>query len=196
MIEYSGMEFLTCENVYEPAEDTFLLADNLKIEVSDSVLEIGTGTGIIAIKASIIADKVVAVDINQYAVDCAQKNAELNGMHLDVRQGDLFEPVEHEKFDLILFNTPYLPTETEELIGDELEAAWNGGREGRNVIDRFLDQTQEHLKPNSTVQLVQSSLSNIDKTLQRLNTMGFVASVTASEKFFFEEVVVISAYSH
>lgn len=196
MIEYCGMGFLTCENVYEPAEDTFLLANNLMIEESDYVLEIGTGTGLIAIKASKMADKVIAVDINPYAVECAQKNAEINGVSLDVRHGDLFEPVEHEKFDLIVFNTPYLPTEAEELVDEELEAAWNGGREGRDVIDRFIDQLSEHLKPNSTVQLVQSSLSDIDLTLQKLKKMGFEASVTASVRFFFEEVAVITASSH
>ncbi len=72
------MEFQTCENVYEPAEDTFLLADNLMVKKSDKVLEIGTGTGIIAIIASKKAKNVVAVDINKYAVECAQKNSEIN----------------------------------------------------------------------------------------------------------------------
>ena len=57
MIKYQGMEFQTCNNVYEPAEDTFLLGDNLMVRKSDSVLEIGTGTGIIAILASKKAQK-------------------------------------------------------------------------------------------------------------------------------------------
>ena len=78
MLNYQGMEFLICENVYEPAEDTFLFADNLLVKKSDNVLEIGTGTGIIAIIASKKLKKVVAVDINRYAVECARKNAEIN----------------------------------------------------------------------------------------------------------------------
>ena len=57
MINYQGMQFQTCENVYEPAEDTFLLAENLKVKKTDKLLEIGTGTGIIAILASKITDR-------------------------------------------------------------------------------------------------------------------------------------------
>ena len=75
MIKYQGMEFQTSNNVYEPAEDTFLLGDNLMVRKSDSVLEIGTGTGIIAILASKKAQSVTAIDINKYAVECASNNA-------------------------------------------------------------------------------------------------------------------------
>lgn len=193
MLNYQGMEFLTCEHVYEPAEDTFLLADNLMVKKSDKVLEIGTGTGIIAIIASKNAKSVVAVDINRYAVECAQKNSEINLTSVDIRFGDLFDPVDDEKFDLILFNTPYLPTEYEELIEDELEAAWNGGRDGRLVINRFIEDLLDHINTGGCVQLVQSSLSNIEETTGRLMELGFEVSITASERFFFEEVVVITA---
>ncbi len=193
MLNYQGMEFLICENVYEPAEDTFLFADNLLVKKSDNVLEIGTGTGIIAIIASKKAKKVVAVDINRYAVECARKNAEINRACVDIRWGDLFDPVDDEKFDLILFNTPYLPIEDDELVDDELEAAWNGGKDGRFVINRFIEGLVEHLNPNGCVQLVQSSLSNVEETTGRLMELGFEVSVTDSERFFFEEVVVLTA---
>jgi release factor glutamine methyltransferase len=192
MIRYMGMEFETCKQVYEPAEDTFLLAENLSIKKSDRILEIGTGTGIIAIIASKKAKNVVAVDINVHAVQCAQKNAEINQAIVDVRLGDLFGPVEDEKFDLILFNTPYLPTHNEEMVEDDLEAAWDGGKNGRRVIDRFIKELPEHLTAEGRVQLVQSSLSDVEQTIGKLMEMGFKASITASERFFFEEVVVIT----
>jgi release factor glutamine methyltransferase len=192
MIKYMGMEFQTCEKVYEPAEDTFLLAENLLAYDSDNVLEIGTGIGIIAIIISKITKNVVAVDINRFAVECAQKNAEINHVHVDLRLGDLFDPVENEKFDLVLFNTPYLPTVEDEIVEDELEAAWDGGKDGRSVINRFIIDLPLHLNPNGRVQLVQSSLSNIEETVGMLMEMGFKVSITASERFFFEEVVVIT----
>lgn len=192
MIKYRGMEFQTCEKVYQPAEDTFLLAENIMVNDSDRVLEIGTGTGIIAIMVSKLVKSIVAVDINRFSVECAQKNAEINHAQVDVKLGDLFDPVDHDKFDLILFNTPYLPTGEDEIVDDELEAAWDGGEDGRSVINRFIEDLPLHLNPKGRVQLVQSSLSNIEETLGMLMEMGFKVSVTASERFFFEEVVVIT----
>ncbi|MDD3984801.1 MAG: class I SAM-dependent methyltransferase [Methanobacterium sp.] len=191
-MKYKGIEFQTCDNVYEPAEDTFLLGDNLIVHQSDSVLEIGTGTGIIAILASKNACKVTAVDINKYAVECAIINNKNNAANIDIRLGDLFEPVKNEKFDLILFNTPYLPTSKEEFVDDELEAAWNGGEDGRYVINRFIKGLPLHLNPYGRVQLVQSSLSNVEETVKMLNILGFEVSISAREKFFFEEIVVIT----
>jgi release factor glutamine methyltransferase len=193
MIKYQGMEFQTCEKVYEPAEDTFLLAENLKIKKTDRVLEIGTGTGIIAIITSKITENVIAVDINKYAIECARKNSHINQSNIDLRLGDLFDPVKGKKFDIILFNTPYLPTNEEERIDDELEAAWDGGPDGRAVINRFIGEVSDYLSPCGRVQLVQSSLSNVEETIGRLMEKGFSVSITASERFFFEEVVVLTA---
>ena len=87
--------------------------------------------------ASKKAQSVTAIDINKYAVECASNNAEINNANVDIRLGDLFEPVIDEKFDLILFNTPYLPTSEEEFVDDELEAAWNGGEDGRVCYKSF-----------------------------------------------------------
>jgi release factor glutamine methyltransferase len=193
MIKYQGMEFQTCEKVYEPAEDTFLLAENLKVKKTDRVLEIGTGTGIIAILTSKIAENVIAVDINKYAVECTLKNSKLNQSDIDIRLGDLFDSTEGEKFDLILFNTPYLPTDEDERIDDELEAAWDGGPDGRLVINRFIEDLPAHLNPKGRVQLVQSSLADNEETIGRLIEKGFEVSITASERYFFEEVVVLTA---
>ncbi|GAB6055386.1 methyltransferase [Methanobacterium movens] len=194
MMKYKGLKIESCDRVYTPSEDTLLLADNLKSEKNDYVLEIGTGTGFIALTASLIAKKVVATDINPHAVKCAWKNLKINNIsNMEVRQGDLFKPVEGEKFDLIIFNTPYLPSSEDEIIEDDLDAAWNGGIDGRKVIDVFLDDLKDYLCKKGRVQLVQSSLSDNKKTLKKLEKMGFNAEITAMERFFFEEIVVISA---
>lgn len=193
MLDYKGIPYQTHPEVYEPAEDTFLFAENLQVERRDHILEIGTGTGLIAIIVSRQCRTVTATDVNPQAIDCAVKNIITNkAYNVKLKQGDLFEPVQNEKFDLILFNTPYLPTSEEEMVDDELDAAWDGGEDGRKVIDQFLEGLKDHLKPSGRVQLVQSSLSNVEHTLKKLDEMGFDASVTAREKFFFEEVVVIT----
>lgn len=193
MLEYNGIHYQTHPEVYEPAEDTFLFAENLQVERRDRVLEIGTGTGILAIIASKKCRTVTATDVNPHAIDCTLKNIITNkSFNVELRKGDLFEPVQEEKFDLILFNTPYLPTGEDEKVDDELDAAWDGGADGREVIDRFLEGLKDHLNPGGRVQMVQSSLSDIDKTLEKLDEIGLEASVTAREKCFFEEVVVIT----
>jgi release factor glutamine methyltransferase len=195
MPNYEDIIFETCQQVYAPAEDTFLLADSLLVKEGDDVLEIGTGTGLVALFASKKASKVVATDINPYALECARANTLLNGVkNMEIRKGDLFQPVLGEKFDLILFNTPYLPTAEDEIIGDELDAAWDGGEDGRQVIDLFLNEVKNHLKDTGIVQLVQSSLSDNKKTCQKLENQGFRVEITARERFFFEEIVVISGF--
>jgi len=194
MQEYKDIKYQTHSQVYVPAEDTYLLACNIEVNRLCDVLEIGTGTGIIAIIAAKKANKVTATDINPHAIDCAVKNLITNKTYnVELRKGDLFEPVEGGKFDLILFNTPYLPSNEEEQIDDELDAAWNGGLNGRDVIDRFIDDVKDYLKPDGKVQLVQSSLSDNERTLTKLQELGFEASVTARKKVFFEEIVVITA---
>lgn len=193
MFEYNGLIIYTHPEVYEPAEDTFLFAENLDIQRRDEVLEIGTGTGLIAVYAAQRTKRVVATDINEQAVKCALKNTVTNKTYnIELRQGHLFEPVEEEKFDLILFNTPYLPTEEDEKLDSELNAAFDGGLEGREIIDQFIEQVKDYLNEEGRVQLVQSSLSNNEKTLSKLKELGFEAEITASEKCFFEEIVVIT----
>mgnify|MGYP001209509819 CR=1 FL=1 len=194
MIKYKNLKIQTCKNVYAPAEDTFLLADNLKVKEGDEVLEIGTGTGIIAIIAAKKAN-VTATDINHYAIKCAEKNAKINNLKIRILHGDLFEPVKGEKFDLILFNAPYLPSSDEDLTSEIIDKAWDGGKTGRTIIDRFLKKVKTHLKKGGRIQIVQSSLSNIKKTMKKLEEMGFDVEITASEKFFFEDIVVITAKS-
>ncbi|BDZ67144.1 HemK2/MTQ2 family protein methyltransferase [Methanobacterium ferruginis] len=196
MLDYKGIPYQTHPEVYEPAEDTFLFAENLQVERRDHILEIGTGTGLIAIIVSRQCRTVTATDVNPQAIDCAVKNIITNkAYNVKLKQGDLFEPVQDEKFDLILFNTPYLPTSEEEMVDDELDAAWDGGEDGRKVIDQFLEGVKDHLNPGGRVQLVQSSLSDIDKTIAKLKEIGLEASVTAREKCFFEEIVVITGIS-
>ncbi len=178
-----------------PAEDSYMLADNLKIKPGDSVLEIGTGTGIVAMYASKITDKITVTDINFDAVQLAEENFKANNIeNIEILFGNLFEPVKDRKFDVILFNTPYLPTDNDDVIEDNLNYAFDGGLNGRKVIDLFLDEVKNHLNPKGIVQLIQSSLSDNEKTLDRLDEMGFIAEIAESEHFFFEDVVLINGY--
>ncbi len=81
-VHFGKYVFNVWENVYEPAEDSFLFAENLAVEKGAQVLDIGTGCGLLGILAAEKADNVVAVDLNPYAVCCARENAALNNLQL------------------------------------------------------------------------------------------------------------------
>jgi release factor glutamine methyltransferase len=188
-------EIETDDLVYIPSDDTFLLAESLEIKEGQSVLEIGTGSGLVSMYASLLTDDVTATDINYNALELAEKNFKLNNINtIKLEFGDLFEPVKDRKFDVILFNTPYLPTDSDDIINDDLNYAFDGGLDGRKVIDRFINQVSNHLNDKGIVQIIQSSLSDNDRTLDMFDRNGFVAEIAESEKFFFEEIVLINAY--
>ena len=185
----------TDDNVYIPAEDSYLLADNLQIEKGQSVLEIGTGSGIVAMYASRLTDRITVTDINFDACRLAEENFRQNGIEgIEILFGNMFEPVENRKFDVILFNTPYLPTEDGEVLEDTINYAFDGGLNGRKVIDIFLNEVGNHLNDGGIVQMIQSSLSGNDETLEMLDERGFIAEIAASEHFFFEDITLINAY--
>jgi len=193
---FADYVFDVLEDVYEPAEDSFLFAENLVLKQGDYVLDMGTGCGILTVIVAAKAAKVVGVDINPQAVRCAKQNARLNHFSNKMLfvQGDLFAPLRiEEKFDLILFNAPYLPMENED--GDSWSVrAWGGGETGRQVIDRFISEFPKHLRQNGRVLLMQSTLSGVDKTVKAFVRQGLLAEIIAKcDVPFFETIVLLEA---
>jgi release factor glutamine methyltransferase len=185
----------TDDNVYIPAEDSYLLAENLEIKENQSVLEIGTGSGIVAMYASRFSDNITVTDINFDACELARRNFEANNIeNIEILFGNLFEVVENRKFDVILFNTPYLPTEDDEVLENNINYAFDGGLNGRKIIDLFLNEVKNHLNDGGIVQMIQSSLSDNEETLKKFDELGFIAEIKASEHFFFEDITLINAY--
>ena len=194
-VHFKDHVFMVDEHVYEPAEDTFLLAEKMTVTEDDTVLDMGTGCGILAVLAAEKAKRVLAVDINPYAIECAIKNAEMNGarQRIGFRNGDLFQPIKpDESFSLILFNSPYLPSEPDE-ERSWIGKAWAGGPNGRKVIDRFVMDAPNFLAAGGKIQLVQSSLSNVDRTLKMFSERKLRAMVVAQVKVAFESIVLVEA---
>ena len=192
-MELFGVEVEACEGVYKPCDDTFMLAEVVQGEVrpGERMLEVGTGTGIIALLGAKLGAEVVATDVSEAAVRCARLNARRNGLKLRVLRCDLMGCV-RGRFSLIVFNPPYLPAEEGE-VRDEVSIAWHGGRDGREVIERFIPLCGEYLERGGRVLMVQSSLSMPERTMKMFLSLGFEVSVVAERSFPFERLQVVRA---
>lgn len=180
------------EGVYEPREDSLLLARVLTDQDLDgkTVLDVGTGSGIQAYIAAKHGADVTAIDVNPAALATAEQNLSSHGLDATFLSSDLFAAVS-QRFNVIVFNPPYVPGGEE--LGTDEEQSWAGGEQGRDEIDRFLASFDEHLVPGGTVFLLQSSLNDIDTTLAAFRDTRCDAEVTASEKIPWERLVVIRA---
>ena len=172
--------------VYEPAEDTFLLLRAALEEVrpADSVLEMGCGRGLISRELTSKARRVLATDINPHALRMARK------MGIETVRADLFWGIK-ARFDLILFNPPYLPTGPQDRREGWLNLAFDGGVSGRETINPFLEDLRDHLAPGGRAFLLVSTLSGLSEIEEKAKNEGLEAMVVAREKHFFEELVVL-----
>ena len=195
-VYFGNYTFFVDENVYDPAEDSFFFAENLAVEAGAQVLEIGTGCGLLSVVAARKAGTVVASDVNPHAVRCAMANAILNKVRgkISFLQGDLFNPLsETSKFDLIIFNSPYLPVDESE-ANSWLSRAWAGGPTGRKTIDRFILEAPKYLKQSGRILLMQSTLTGVDETIERFSERCLHARVVSERALpFFETIVLIEA---
>jgi release factor glutamine methyltransferase len=193
---FGKYKFDIIENVFEPSEDTFLFAENLDIKENDAVLDMGAGCGILGILATQKAQSVISVDINPHAVRCAKENANINHARgkMAFMQADLLSAFnEATKFDLILFNAPYLPSDPGESV-TWIELAWAGGASGREIVDRFIPQAALHLKPLGRILMLQSTLTNVELTIRKFEECRLKACVKAQQKLpFFETITLIEA---
>src|SRR3989344_5917150 len=138
--------------IYQPAEDSYLMQKYVRQYAEGRVLDMGTGSGIQAKEAakSPIVREVIAVDINKIAIEKLKSE---NIRKIKAIHSDLFENIEG-KFNLIIFNPPYLPQD--EGIADE---AIYGGRKGWEISERFFEQATKHLINNGKILFLFSSLT-------------------------------------
>jgi release factor glutamine methyltransferase len=158
-------------------------------------LEIGTGCGLIALACAYRGFNVVCTDIDPFAVQLTCRNIEQNRRFLkgsvEVRQGDLFSVLhKDERFQLVIFNPPYLPTSKKEKINGWLDIATNGGRDGLTVTRRFVHGLKHHLLDNGRAYFIFSSLSDRLKLEEYLKHEGFSFEICRQRKFEGEDLDV------
>jgi release factor glutamine methyltransferase len=179
-------------NVYEPAEDTMLLAKNLDVRINDRVLEIGVGSGYISLIASQKAESVLGIDINPYAARLAKINAKHNNVtNVQFIASDLFTAI-RGKFNLIIMNPPYLPQLADDKNGP-IDYSWNGGKDGRHLTERFIKDVKDYLSNDGRIQIIQSTLSGHDQTINALRKKGFKVEIQDEQNFFFEKIYLLIA---
>ncbi|MBW6470701.1 MAG: methyltransferase [Methanosarcinaceae archaeon] len=188
-ISYKGACVKLAYEVYDPAEDSYLLADAAisHARTGMRVLEIGTGTGFVSsVLLANVKVELTATDINPHAVKCAKSNG------IEVIWTDMFDGLKVKScFDMIIFNPPYLPTSDDEKVPGWLNYAFDGGRDGRMSVERFLDTVCEYLAFDGIIMLMVSSLTGIEYVISIMGAMGFDVEIVGRDKCSFEELVVL-----
>ena len=165
--------------IYERSEDSELLAKYVEEYAKGKVLDIGTGSGIQAEAALRFTKNVLAVDVDEESVNYVKKKG------IKAKISDLFSNVAG-KFDLIIFNPPYLPDE--KIEDEKSKRITTGGKHGYEILEKFFSQANEHLNKNGKILIVFSSLTNKNKVNKLIKKNDFKFQLLESKKLFFEEL--------
>ena len=177
------MRLVVLPGVFRPLSDSRLLAACVRqaVRPGDRVLDLCTGSGLVAVSAALNDARVTAVDVSRRAAVNARLNGLLNGVRIRSLRGDLFGPVGGERFDLIVCNPPYVP-DADRLPARGRERAWAAGRDGRAFLDRICRSASAQLRPGGRMLLVHSDLCGTERTLAQLRDSGLAAEVVAGER--------------
>jgi len=183
---------LVLPGVYAPQDDTALLTEALHAEAPPPgarVLDVGTGSGALALAAARRGAEVTAVDVSWTAVWTARLNAWLTRQPVRIRRGNLFHPVRGRTYDLILANPPYVPEPGAVRAPRGRARAWDAGPDGRLLLDRICRDAPGLLKAGGVLLIVHSALSGPERTVHALRVAGLRASVVRRRRIAFGPVL-------
>lgn len=176
------------ETVYQPAEDSQLLAETAVVHVDngDRVLDAGTGSGFVARKIIDEAGgRVVGSDLNPHACRQASERG------VPVVRANLLDAFATMAFDVVVFNPPYLPAGGDRGWNDWMETALSGGETGREVVAPFLHDLRRVLAPDGEAFVLVSSVTGVESVRDIARTNGLTTMEAASESHSFERLVVL-----
>src|SRR5215470_3405720 len=183
--EFWGLPFHVEPSVLVPRPDTETVIEVARAARPDRaapcrILDLCTGSGVIAVSLAreYPAAQVVATELSPAAAALARRNAARNAVadRVDVREGDLFEPVRGERFDLIAANPPYISSSVIPTLSPEVRRepviALDGGRDGLSFYDRICAEAREHLVPGGVV-ILEHGFDHADAVGARPIPAGF-----------------------
>lgn len=177
--------------IYPPSDDTFLILDNLKLNGGEFVLDVGTGTGILAIRCALKGCYVVGIDVKRAAVKNAQYNAKVNSVEklTSFLCSDAISALRDMcEFDVIVMNPPYLPSTGVTSMDDP---SWNGGPNGTSLVFKVIKEVHRILGKRGKMYFVISSLSNYSDVISLLRIMELQPTILARKKLWFEELFLV-----
>lgn len=212
---------IKCPNkkVYSPSEDSFLLIDYFKENIDeisfdgidlkniDNILDMGTGTGIIAIYLQLLKSKnpsfkprIIASDLMEEAIQCAKNNEDLNSINEKITflHSDLFKSFPNNlksSINIIIFNPPYLPSS--ELMKSveskwNIDYSWDGGKKGFETSLRFLEDAKMflNLEEDHYIYLISSSRTDSVEFEKSIQNLDYNCEIVKKKHYFFEDIVL------
>lgn len=175
VVTFLGIELLVLPGVFPPKEDTRLLAEHISIGAADSVLDVGTGTGALALwSARQGAASVVAVDVAEAAVRNAKQNVDRCGLadRIEVRASNMFSSVApSESFGIILAN---LPGRNKASVDDISAAQWDTDFRAHRALFKG---ARTRLRPGGAIYMVKANYPDLLEMANLAETCGYEVAV-------------------
>ena len=220
-LNYIPDPLIECDNknVYYPSEDSFLLIDYFKERINDTyldgiklsdienVLDMGTGTGIIAIYFQLLKSqnrsfnpRIIASDITEDAIVCAKENESLNKIDEEITflRSDLFKNFPNNlksSINIIIFNPPYLPSsELTKNFKDKrnIDYSWDGGVKGYELSLQFLKEAKTflNLEKDHYIYIISSSRTEKVDLINAIINLDYDCEILEKRHFFFEDIIL------
>jgi len=207
------------ENVYAPSDDSYLLIDYFKRNINQSyfdgiklseinkILDVGTGTGIVAIFFQLIKmenpnfnPEIYGSDILEDSLKCTKLNEKRNKInnHIKLIHSDLFKSFPENlmhSFNIIIFNPPYLPSSSlikENFNKKNIDYSWDGGLKGYELIFDFLTSVKTflNLKKEHAIYCITSSRTNLKELNKLIKNLGYKNRIVEKKHIFFEDIIL------
>ncbi|RXG57900.1 HemK methyltransferase family member 2 [Armadillidium vulgare] len=201
---FNHLSTVDLDLIYAPSEDTFLLIDALEKDLKEIVklepcicLEIGVGSGVVitALGSALGPSSLYfGTDVNEFACKKAEETAHLNGVTLKTFCCNFVDNVPDSvkgSVDVLIFNPPYVVTESDEILSSPLASAWAGGEKGREVIDKLFPSLSSILSPRGVFYLLLEKNNKPKEVSSILEHLGFSSTCILSRKNLSETLYVM-----